>query len=66
MQGTPSTKHHPLFSSVLPLALVIRGLGCTMNFSGLECFQLEKSESLLGEGDVSNYFSFYLHSKSLI
>lgn len=66
VQGTPSTKHPPLFSSVLPLALILRGLGCTMSLSGLECFQLEKSGSLLGGGDLSNYFCFYLHSKSLI
>lgn len=60
MQGTPSTEHPPLSSSVLPLALVIRGLGCAMNLSGLECFQLEKSGSLLGEGRNMCILLFHL------
>lgn len=60
---------------VLSLALVIRGLGSAMNLPRLECFQLEKSGSLLGEGGslylymflyFSNHFGFYLPSTSLI
>lgn len=60
---------------VLSLALVITGLGSATNLSRLDCFQLEKSGRLLGEGGslylyiflyFSNHFGFYLPSTSLI